>query len=176
MGRKNNDNLTELTIEGYIRVWLTEGAFSGILSIVQKFVAGSLGDKNLFDAVIHFFRLLNGYHDTRIIYVAQKYLGDNNLFVLIADFFRHKFAEDFNNCFIQFFRSIVCNMNIFLKYLDDPSSETVELPQPWQIDDVKLYYHALKLYMELDRESYPVFGEELDIDEYLLTVEKHIFT
>merc|ERR1712070_108188 len=94
MGRKNNDNLTELTIEGYIRVWLTEGAFSGILSIVQKFVAGSLVDKNLFDAVIHFFRLLNGYHDTRIIYVAHKYLGDNNLFVLIADFFRHEFAQD----------------------------------------------------------------------------------
>ena len=69
---KNNDNLTEVTIEGYIRVWLTEGAFSGILSIVQKFVAGSLVDKFFFDAVIHFFGLFNMYHDTRIIPLGMK--------------------------------------------------------------------------------------------------------
>ena len=62
-----------------------------------------------------------------------------------------------------------------LSYHYEPSP-VIELPQPWQIDDFKLYYHALKLYMQLDRESYPVFGEELDIDEYLLTVEKHILT
>ena len=171
---KNNDNLTEVTIEGYIRVWLTEGAFSGILSIVQKFVAGSLVDKMFFDAVINFFGLFNMYHDTRIIYVAHNYLGDNNLLVLIADFFRHEFAQECNNDFNQLFMSIF-NPIQHLSYHYEPSP-VIELPQPWQIDDFKLYYHALKLYMQLDRESYPVFGEELDIDEYLLTVEKHILT
>jgi hypothetical protein len=127
-----------------------------------------------FDAVIHFFGLFNMYHDTRIIYVAHNYLGDNNLLVLIADFFRHEFAQECNNDFNQLFMSIF-NPIQHLSYHYEPSP-VIELPQPWQIDDFKLYYHALKLYMQLDRESYPVFGEELDIDEYLLTVEKHILT
>tara|TARA_Y100000389_G_C17455658_1_gene517966 strand:+ start:2083 stop:2937 length:855 start_codon:yes stop_codon:yes gene_type:complete len=165
------------TYDGGIRVWFYEGAFGGILSLLQKIVAGFLVvDQKLIDLVIDFFRFISRYYDdTRFIYVANKYLGGHNFFVLIADFFRLEMARDSKAVFDEFLKRMNCN---FKRNLCDDIQyiSNNECVDPYQMDDYKLYYDALKLYMELDRESYPIFRQERNIREYFSNVEKHIFT
>ena len=165
------------TYEGGIRVWINEGAFAGILSLLQKIVAGSLVvDQKLIDLVIDFFRFISRYYDdTRLICVANKYLGGHHFLVLIADFFRLEMARDSKAVFDSFFRMMNCNFKQTLcediRYISNNGCIG-----PCEMHEYNLYYHALKLYMELDRESYPIFREEMDIRDFFSNVEKHIFT
>ena len=165
------------TYEGGIRVWINEGAFAGILSLLQKIVAGSLVvDQKLIDLVIDFFRFISWYYDdTRLICVANNYLGGHHFFVLISDFFRLEMARDSKAVFDSFFRMMNCNFKRTLcddiRYISNNGCVG-----PCEMHEYNLYYHALKLYMELDRESYPIFREEMDIRDFFSNVEKHIFT
>ena len=163
------------TYEGGIRVWINEvHSLNSSSSKNRRWV--SCRRPKIIDLVIDFFRFISWYYDdTRLICVANNYLGGHHFFVLISDFFRLEMARDSKAVFDSFFRMMNCNFKRTLcddiRYISNNGCVG-----PCEMHEYNLYYHALKLYMELDRESYPIFRQERNIRDFFCNVEKHIFT